>query len=66
MDEEKETVTHTPSVALLPSLILKGQVRSITLNGDRLGLRVASESAATGEMITTRLEWQRAGAKEIG
>lgn len=38
VDEEKETVTHIPSVALLPNLILKGQVRSITLSGDRLVL----------------------------
>jgi hypothetical protein len=65
VDEDKETVTHTPSVALLPNLILKGQVRSITLNGDRLSLRLVSESAVDGTSMTTRLEWQRAGAKEM-
>ena len=33
VDEENETVTHLPSVALVPNLILKGQLRSITLSG---------------------------------
>jgi hypothetical protein len=38
VDEGKETVTHIPSVALVPNLILKAQPRSITLTGDRLTL----------------------------
>jgi hypothetical protein len=38
VDEEKETVTHIPSVALVPNLISNGQLRSITLSGDRLSL----------------------------
>jgi hypothetical protein len=63
VDEDNETVTHIPSVALLPNLILNGQVRSITLSGDRLSLRVVGESAENGTSVTSRLEWQRAGAK---
>ena len=61
MDEEKETVTHTPSVALLPNLILKGQLRFIALSGDRLTLRTGGDPAMAP--VTSRLEWQRAGAK---
>jgi hypothetical protein len=65
VDEAKETVTHTPSVALQPSLILKGQVRSMTLNEDRLSLRFVSESAVKGRSVTSRLEWQRASTKAM-
>jgi hypothetical protein len=64
VDEDKETVTHTPSVALLPNLILKGQVRSINLNGDRLSLGVV-ESTVVGTSVTGRLEWRKAGGKEM-
>ncbi len=38
VDEKKQTVTHIPSIALVPKLILKGQLRLITLSGDRLTL----------------------------
>jgi hypothetical protein len=65
VDEDNETVTHTPSVALLPNLIQKGQVRSITLSDDRLSLRLVSQSAVNGMTVTSRLEWKRAGAKEM-
>ena len=36
VDEENATVTHIPSVALLPNLILGRQCRSIELHGDGL------------------------------
>jgi Lipocalin-like domain len=49
VNEAEETVTHTPSVSLLPNLIHASQLRSVALNGDRLTLRVE----------TSRLEWQR-------
>jgi hypothetical protein len=62
VDEEKETVTHIPAVALLPNLILKRQVRSIALSGDRLTLSAVGIPVANGESVTSRLEWQRAGA----
>jgi hypothetical protein len=52
VDEEKETVTHIPSVALVPNLILKGQLRSR-----------AVVPVANGVSVTSRLEWQRARAK---
>jgi hypothetical protein len=61
VDEDKETVTHIPSVALVPNLILKGQLRSVTLSGGRLTLRTAGAPEAAGA-VTSRLEWQRAGA----
>src|ERR1700689_4906450 len=38
VDEEKATVAHLPSVALVPNLILKRQLRTVTLSGDRLTL----------------------------
>ena len=60
VDEGKETVTHIPSVALVPNLILKEQVRSIILSGDRLSLYAAIPAADSGP-VTSRLEWQRAG-----
>jgi lipocalin-like protein len=62
VDELKATVTHTPSVALLPSLIHQGQLRSITLKGDRLTLSVGAR-AESGASATSRLEWQRASAR---
>ena len=63
VDEENETVTHIPSVALLPNLILKGQVRSITLSGNRLVLSTVGIPAAKGASVTSRLEWQRSGGQ---
>jgi hypothetical protein len=65
VDEENETVTHIPSVALLPNLILKEQRRSITFDGDRLILCVRVAEADKDSMIS-RLEWQKAGASIIG
>src|ERR1700689_5336349 len=59
VDEEKETVTHIPSVALVPNLIFKGQLRSVAFSGDRLILR-AVVPAANGVSVTSRLEWQKA------
>jgi hypothetical protein len=64
VDEENETVTHTPSVALVPNLVLKPQLRLVTLGGERLTLR-AVISTTNGAAATSRLEWQRAGAKGI-
>jgi Lipocalin-like domain len=63
VDEEKDTVTHIPSVALVPNLILKGQLRSVTLSADRLTLSTAGIPDATGASVTSRLEWQRAGVE---
>ena len=60
VDEEKEAVTHIPSVALVPNLILKGQVRTVTLSGDRLTRCLARVPAGNGAPVTSRLEWQRA------
>jgi Lipocalin-like domain len=60
VDEEKATVTHIASVALLPNLILGRQRRSIDLQGDRLTLRTAGVPLANGHFVTSRLEWQRA------
>jgi hypothetical protein len=59
VDEEKATVTHTPSVSLLPNLIDGRQCRSIDLQGDRLVLRAAGAPVAGGLYVTSRLEWQR-------
>ena len=59
VDEEKATVTHIPSVALLPNLIHGRQVRSIDLHGDRLTLRAAGAPIINGIPITSRLEWKR-------
>jgi hypothetical protein len=61
-DEDKGTVTHIPSVALVPNLISKGQLRSVTLNGARLTLSAAGVPDATGTCVTSRLEWQRVSA----
>ena len=41
VDEENETVTHIPSVALVPNLVLRVQLRSVTLTVDRLTLCAA-------------------------
>jgi len=60
VDEEEKTVTHVPSVALVPNLILEGQRRSIALSGDRLSLSAVSR-VADGGPVTSRLEWRSAG-----
>lgn len=62
VDEEKATVAHLPSVAFLPNLILKRQLRSVTLSGDRLILSTLGVPAPNGAYVTNRLEWQRACA----
>ena len=59
VDQANQTVTHIPSVALLPNLIDGRQVRAIELNGKRLTLRTSSSGDADGVLVTSRLEWQR-------
>ena len=66
VDEENETVTHLPSVALVPNLILKGQLRSITLSGGRPTLCAVGVPVADGPSVTSRLEWQRASTGNAG
>jgi len=61
IDETNETVTHIPSVALLPNLIHGRQLRALTLNGDRLTLRTSSVADVDGVLVTSHLEWQRIG-----
>jgi hypothetical protein len=61
VDEEKKTVTHIPSVALVPNIILKPQLRLVTLDGDRLTL-LAVIPASNGASITSRLVWQKIDA----
>jgi len=58
VDEDHATVTHIPSVSLLPNLIHGRQRRSIDLEGDRLVLR-AQTLVAEGVYVTSRLEWKR-------
>jgi len=60
VDEERETVTHTPSVALVPNLILQQQVRLVTLSADGLTLRAVGTPVRDGPSVTSLLEWQRA------
>jgi len=63
VDEEKATVTHIPSVSLLPNLIHGRQCRSIELQGDRLVLRAAGAPVAGGLNVISRLEWKRITSK---
>ena len=60
VDEEKATVTHIPSVSLLPNLIDGRQCRSIDFRGDRLVLRATGAPVAASGDVTSRLEWTRA------
>jgi hypothetical protein len=59
VDEEKATVTHIPSVALLPNLIHRPQRRLIHLDGDRLTLRAVGVPAENGLAVTSCLEWKK-------
>ena len=59
VDEENATVTHKPSVSLLPNLIGGRQCRLIDLEGDRLVLRATGAPVAGGVYVTSRLEWNR-------
>ena len=63
VDEEKATVTHIPSVSLLPNLIDGRQCRSIELQGDRLVLRAAGAPVAGGLDVISRLEWKSITSK---
>ena len=58
VDERKETVTHIPSVALVPNLIGGKQLRAVTLNGDKLTLRTAGASGA-GVVVTSVMNWRK-------
>jgi hypothetical protein len=60
VDEEKATITHIPSVALLPNLIDGRQSRSFALHGDRLTLRTVGTHVTNALSVTSRLEWKRA------
>jgi Lipocalin-like domain len=59
VDETNQTVTHIPSVALLPNLIHGRQLRALTLNGNRLTLRTSSATDVDGVLVTSHLEWER-------
>jgi hypothetical protein len=59
VDEENATVTHIPSVSLLPNLIHGRQCRSIHLQDERLVLRAAGAPVVGGINVTSRLEWKR-------
>ena len=56
--KKKETVTHIPSVALLPNLIHGRQLRLMTLSDENLTLRAASSPEADG--VTSVLYWNKA------
>lgn len=60
VDEEKGSVTHTPSVSLLPNLIDGHHIRLIDLHGDFLTLRTIGTAVPNGLSVTNRLEWKRA------
>jgi hypothetical protein len=59
VDEEKATVTHIPSVSLLPNLIHARQCRAVDLQTNLLILRAAGTPVAGGVYVTSRLEWKR-------
>jgi hypothetical protein len=60
VDEANRTVTHIPSVALLPNLIHERQLRAVELDGDWLTLRTSSVADTHGVVVMSRLEWHRA------
>jgi hypothetical protein len=64
VDDVAATVTHIPSVSLLPNLIHGRQCRSIDLHGDRLTLRAAGAPEANGVYVTSRLEWRKVTASK--
>lgn len=64
VDEENETVTHIPSVALLPNLIDGRQLRLVTLSGQSLTL-CAGGSPDTNQ-VTSVMRWKRPGTPSIG
>jgi hypothetical protein len=65
VDEANETVTHIPTVALLPNLIQGRQLRAIQLHEDRLTLRTASVADADGAQVSSYLEWQRVDGRTL-
>jgi hypothetical protein len=65
VDEANETVTHIPTVALLPNLIQGTQLRAIQLHADRLTLRTPSVADADGALVSSHLEWQRVDGRTL-
>ena len=60
VDEEKRTVAHIPSVALLPNLIGGRHLRSVTLCEGKLTLCAMEASTIS------RLEWRKVGGSRLG
>ena len=58
VDEKSRQVVHTPIVALIPNLIDHDQVRTYSLDGQRLILETL-RSGADGFPIETRLVWRK-------
>ena len=65
VDEQNATVTHIPSVSLLPNLIHGRQCRSIEMHGDQLTLRATAVPVTNGLSITSRLGWKRVTPKNV-
>jgi hypothetical protein len=59
VDEGKRTVTHIPSVALLPNLIGGRLVRAVTLSGSKLTLCTSGVAVENEPVFISRLEWRR-------
>ena len=58
---EADSVIHSVRYSLNPSMVGTEQVRSLTLDGDRLILR--GEEAVSGSLRRHQLVWRRAGAR---
>jgi hypothetical protein len=59
VDEGNGTVTHIPSIALLPNLIRQRQVRSVTLTGSKLTLHSTGAPGVNGVVVTNVLAWKK-------
>lgn len=59
VNEEQRTITHIPSVALLPNLIGVEQHRTISLDAGLLTLQTEALPSVTGGLTSSRLEWTK-------
>ncbi|MGO4407992.1 lipocalin-like domain-containing protein [Bosea sp. RAF48] len=60
VDEEREQLTHSMFISLLPNWAGQTQPRLVRIEGDRLFLSTASPISSVGRTVNSYLAWRRA------
>jgi Lipocalin-like domain len=59
LDEAQRTITHIPTVALLPQLVGNAQRRKVSLDAGLLTLLTERLPSPSGALVSSRLEWKK-------